>query len=412
MRATLPAPCLKQGLVALAAVGLVGALGWALWPKPVPVELAEARKGPLTVTVEEEGKTRIKDVYAVSAPITGKLVRLALEAGDRVMKDVTVVAVIEPMAPPFLDVRTTRELEAQIEAAKAAVALADAEVSQAAAELAFAESELKRAGTLIGSRTVSERTLERARIDVDTRRAALARAKANLEVRKRELESGQARLIGPEEQWKGEVAVGCCVNVRAPASGRVLRLIQESERVVSAGTPVVEIGDPANLEIVVELLSVDAVKVREGAMASIEGWGGPALAAKVTRVEPAGFTKVSALGIEEQRVRTILQLQNGSQAADQLGHDFRVFVKITVYEAPNALRVPISALFRKRDQWTVYRVRERAGAIGRGAARPAQHGIRRGARRPAGRCDRGVASKRSGRRWRADNADERGSLDY
>ena len=206
----------KRGLMAWRWPALVGALAWALWPKPVPVELAEVRKGPLVVTVDEEGKTRIKDVYAVSAPITGKLVRLALEAGDRVKKDVTIVAVIEPMAPPFLDVRTTRELEAQIEAAKAAVALAEAEVNQAAAELEFAESELKRASALIGTKAISERAMERARIDVDTRRAALARAKSSLEVRKRELESGQARLIGPEEQWKGEVAAGCCVNVRAP----------------------------------------------------------------------------------------------------------------------------------------------------------------------------------------------------
>lgn len=365
----------KRGLIGLALAGIVSALAWALWPKPVPVELAEVRKGPLIVTVDEEGKTRIKDVYAVSAPITGKLVRLALEAGDRVKKDVTIVAVIEPMAPPFLDVRTTRELEAQIEAAKAAVALAEAEVNQAAAELEFAESELKRASALIGTKAISERAMERARIDVDTRRAALARAKSSLEVRKRELESGQARLITPEEQWKGEVAVGCCVNVRAPASGRVLRLIQESERVVVAGTPVVEIGDPDNLELVVELLSADAVKVREGATAIVEGWGGPPLTAKVTRVEPAGFTKVSALGIEEQRVRTILKLeargQGGDTSANQLGHDYRVFVKIKVYEAPDALRVPISALFRRRDEWTVYTVER-----GRARATPVTLGQR------------------------------------
>ena len=351
-----PAPYIKRGLIVLGLAGLLGGLGWALWPKPVAVEMAELRKGPLVVTVDEEGKTRIKDVYAVSAPITGKLVRLSLEAGDRVKKDATVVAIIEPMAPPFLDVRATRELEAQIEAGKAAVALAEAEINQAAAELEFAESELKRARTLIGSRTISERALERARVDVDTRRAAVARAKSNLEVRKRELESAQARTIAPEEAWKGEVPTGCCVTVYAPASGRVLRLIQESERVVVAGTPLVEVGDPDNLELVVELLSVDAVKVREGVMAIVDGWGGPALTAKVTRIEPAGFTKVSALGIEEQRVRTILSLQNSGEIADRLGHEFRVFVKIKVYEAGNALRVPISALFRKRDQWTVYTV--------------------------------------------------------
>ena len=139
-------------------------------------------------------------------------------------------------------------------------------------------------------------------------------------------------------------------------SGRVLRLIQESEKVVIAGTPLVEIGDPANLEILVELLSTDAVKVRNGAEATVEGWGGPPLAAKVERVEPAGFTKVSALGIEEQRVRTILELQGLPAAAERLGHEFRVFVKIKVYEAPEALRVPISALFRKGDQWAVFAV--------------------------------------------------------
>ena len=357
-----PVRQIKRGLVvaALAALGL--GLAWALWPKPVTVEVAEVRKGSLLVSVDEEGKSRIKDVYTVSAPITGKLVRLSLEVGDPVKKDLSPVAIIEPMAPAFLDVRARRELEAQFEAAKAAVALSEAEINQAAAELEFAQNEFRRAQTLIRSKAVAERTLERARIDTDTRQASLARAKASLEVRKRQLDSAQARLIGPEEAWKGEVPVGCCVTVRAPVSGRILRLIQESERVVAAGTPLVEIGDPQNLELVVELLSVDAVKVREGATAAVEGWGGMPLAAKVTRIEPAGFTKVSALGIEEQRVRTILRLQNTEVAADRLGHEFRVFVKINTYESRNALRVPISALFRKRDQWTVY-------AVERGRAR-------------------------------------------
>ena len=359
-----PMHLIKRGLLAAGAALLFLALAWALWPKPVMVEFAELQKGPLVVTVDEEGKTRIKDVYSVSTPITGKLVRLSLEAGDRVQKDATTVAIIEPMAPAFLDVRATRELEAQLQAANAAVALAEAEVNQATAELEFAKSELKRAEALIRSKAISDRALERARIDGDTRQAALAKAKANLEVRKRELESAQARLIGPEEAWKGEVPAGCCVTVRAPVSGRVLRLIQESERVIVAGTPLIEIGDPDNLEIVVELLSVDAVKVREGAVASVQGWGGTPLVAKVTRIEPAGFTKVSALGIEEQRVRTILKLEAGAQTADRLGHEFRVFVKISVYETSNALRVPISALFRQRGQWSVYTVeRGRARAV-------------------------------------------------
>ena len=352
----------KRGLLAAAGLALAGALAWAMWPKPVGVDFAQATRGPFLVTVDEEGKTRIRDVYTVSAPIGGKLLRRPLEAGDRVKKDVTPVATIEPSAPPFLDVRTLRELEAQVEAGKAAVALAEAEIRQAESELEFAENELGRARALIRNKTISERTHERARIDADTRRAAVARAKSNLEVRKRELESAQARLIAPEEAWKGEVPVGCCVTVRAPVSGRVLRLIQESERVVLAGTPLVDIGDPADLELVVEYLSTDAVKVREGALATVEGWGGTPLTAKVTRVEPAGFTKVSALGIEEQRVRIILSLVNPGEAAERLGHEFRVIVKIQIYESAKALRVPISALFRKGDSWAVF-------AVDRGRAR-------------------------------------------
>lgn len=347
---------IKRGLIAAGAAALLLALAWALWPKPIVVEVAEVTKGPLVVTVDEEGKARIKDVYTVSAPITGKLIRPSLEAGDKVVKDATAVAIIEPMAPAFHDLRATRELESQVEAAKAAVALAEAEVRQAEAELEFAQNDLARARVLGQTKAISERALERAQIDVDTRQASLAKSKAGLEVRKRELETARARLIGPEEAWKGEVPVGCCVTVRAPVNGRVLRLIQESERVITAGTPLAEIGDLRNLEIVVELLSVDAVKVREGATASIQGWGGTPLAAKVTRIEPAGFTKVSALGIEEQRVRTILKLENEADSADRLGHEYRVFVRINVYDSADTLRVPISALFRRRDQWTVYTV--------------------------------------------------------
>lgn len=352
----------KRGLLGIGAGLLVLLLVWALWPKAVVVESAEIRKGRLLVTVDEEGKTRIKDVYTVSAPITGKVVRVMLETGDSVKKDASIVASIEPTAPPFIDVRAARELEAQIEAHKAARALAQAELTQAASELEFAESELKRAQTLMNTKTIPERTLERARIDVDTRKAALARAEANLEVRKRELESVQARTTAPEEAWKGEVPVGCCVTVRAPANGRVLRIIQESERVVAAGTPLIEIGDPANLEIIVDLLSADAVKVRDGGTASIEAWGGSPLAATVTRIEPAGFTKISALGIEEQRVRTILKLKGAGPDAARLGHEFRVMAKISIYDSADTLRVPISALFRSQGEWSVF-------AIERGRAR-------------------------------------------
>jgi HlyD family secretion protein len=239
------------------------------------------------------------------------------------------------------------------------VALAEAEVRQAQSELDFADAEHERARTLARSQHIAERALEKAKLDADTRRAALARAKSNLEVSRREVESAEARLIAPDEHWKGEVPVGCCVKVHAPVSGRVLRVLQESEKVVAAGTPLVEVGDPGNLEILVELLSADAVKVRVGASATVKAWGGPPIAAEVVRVEPSGFTKVSALGIEEQRVRTILELRGSAEALSRLGHDYRVFVKIAVYEARDALRVPISALFRRGELWTVFVVEGR-----------------------------------------------------
>lgn len=344
----------KRVAIVLAALAVGAAFTWAMWPKPVPVDIAQVSLGPMRVTVDEEGKTRIKDVYAVSAPVGGKVLRRTLEPGDAVRKNDTIVAIIEPTAPPFLDVRAQRELEAQAAAARAAVALAEAELRQARSELEFAEAELARALALARSKTIAERALEKARLDAETRRAAAARAESNLEVRKREAESAGARLTAPEEAWKREAPAGCCIHVRAPVSGRVLRLLQESEKVVAPGTPLVEVGDPGNLEILVELLSADAVKVREGADATVEGWGGPPLAAKVVRVEPAGFTKVSALGIEEQRVRTILELTDTAEAATRLGHEYRVFVKINLYEAREALRVPISALFRRGDQWAVF----------------------------------------------------------
>lgn len=361
----------KRTLMAMAAGAVLLALGWALWPKAVPIESSVIETGPIRVNVEEEGKTRIKDLYTVSAPVTGKVVRMMLEAGDAVRKDVNIVAIFEPTAPPFLDVRTMRELEAQVAAQKAALALAEAELRSTVAELQFAESELRRAQTLAGSNTVPERTLERARIDVDTRKAARARAEANVEVRRRELESGQARMTPPDEAMKGEVAPGCCFNVRSPVSGRVLRILQESERVVAAGTPLLEIGDPGNLEIVVDLLSADAVKVREASAASIEAWGGAPLRAAVTRIEPAGFTKVSALGIEEQRVRTILRLVEPPPDASRLGHEFRVLAKIVTYEAKEALRLPISALFRNGDGWAAYTIER-----GRARLTPVQIGQR------------------------------------
>lgn len=341
-------------LIAALAAAVLGALYVALRPRPVSVDLAEVSRGPMRVTVAEEGKTRVRNVYTVAAPVAGKVLRIALDPGDQVVKEETVVAVIQPAAPPFLDHRARHEAEAQVSAAVAAVELAEAEVGQAQSELAFAQSELKRSDVLARTQTVSERVLEKARIEVQVRTAALAKARASVEVRRRELETARSRLIGPESP--SDTSADCCISVRSPVSGQVLKRIQVSETVLAAGTPLVDIGDTDDIEVVVELLSSDAVRVKAGAPATIDGWGGQqALAARLKRIEPSGFTKVSALGIEEQRVRSILEFDGAPEARRRLGHDYRVFVNIETWASDAVARVPLSALFRNRDEWAVFR---------------------------------------------------------
>ncbi|HUS97879.1 MAG TPA: HlyD family efflux transporter periplasmic adaptor subunit [Hyphomicrobiaceae bacterium] len=343
------------------AVLIAGGLIYALMPRPVPVDLHTIVSGALKVSVDEEGRTRIKDVFVVSAPASGRVLRSPLEPGDLVEKGRTTVAEIEPSPPPFLDLRSQRELRAQISAARANVDLAAAEVQQAQSELDFAKQDLARAQMLVRKEVVSQRTLEKAGNDVQIRRAALARAKAGQELRERELETAMAKLTGPGDTNVQSHAKDCCVSVTAPVSGRVLKILQKSAQIVAQGTPLLEIGDPSNLEIVVELLSADAVRIKSGARAEITAWGGLGLTGEVSRIEPAGFTKVSALGIEEQRVRVVLDLKPvpGDGETQRLGHDYRVVVRIIVHELTGALLVPLGALFRHENNWAVYAVRDR-----------------------------------------------------
>lgn len=347
---------IKRTLLVALAVLVVGGLIYALRPLPVPVDTAVLGNGPLEVTVDEEGVTRIREVYMVSAPIAGKVLRAPREVGDDAVAGETVVAVIQPGDPSFLDVRTRRELTAAVAASVAAVALAEAQVRRASSELEFAKTELTRAQKLFVTRTISQQSLDKARLEVDTRKAAVASEIATLELRKRELESARARLIGPENPG---VAIDdpeqCCVTVRAPASGKVLKVLKESEQRVQAGEPLIEVGDPHDLEIVVELLSSDAVKVSPEAQAHIENWGGgETLTARVNHIEPAGFMKVSALGIEEQRVNVVLDFKDAPEKWRNLGHDFRIFARIVVWKRDDVLRVPLSALFRQGNEWAVF----------------------------------------------------------
>jgi HlyD family secretion protein len=341
----------------LLALAIVAAGAWALWPRPVLVDLATIERGSLEVTVEDEGVTRIREVYTISAPTSGKMLRALRKVGDQVVAGQTVVAVIEPSDPAFMDIRTQRVNEAAVEAARAAVALGEAQLKQAEAQLEFARADLKRAADLAASQTISVRALDKAKLDVATAESSVASAAAALEVRRRELESARARLIQPGNVDTTEI--GCCVQIRAPVSGTVLRLVAESEQVVQAGAPLIEVGDPADLEIAVDFLSRDAVRIPPAALAKIESWGGETvLNAKVRRVEPTAFTKVSALGIEEQRVKTILDFTDPPAQRRRLGHGYRVIARVVVSRQDDIPLVPLGALFRTGERWAVFVVKD------------------------------------------------------
>ena len=253
---------------------LAAALVHAFMPQPVPVDLGAAARGALRVTVDDEGRTKVKDIYVVSAPLAGRALRIEIEAGDAVIAGESVVATIYPGDPAFLDVRSQSEAEADVKAAEAARALARAELERTRAEMAFALDDYSRAAALADRQHISERALDAAELEVRTREAAVASAEAALLVRDYELERARAALIEPGQGGpSGQAPDACCVEVRAPIDGRVLRVIHESEGVVAAGEALLEIGDPRALEIVTELLSSDAVKVAPGAEVLIEAWG-------------------------------------------------------------------------------------------------------------------------------------------
>ncbi|MBB4211668.1 HlyD family secretion protein [Rhodothalassium salexigens DSM 2132] len=331
---------------------LLALLALALRPVPHIVDLAEVTRGDLAATVAEEGETRVREVYTVSAPVAGRLLRVRFDVGDPVTAGETVLARIRPTDPAFLDRRTEAEITAEIEAARASLALAEADVARAEAERDFAASELKRGQELAEKGNISTASLDRARMASHTAEASVRTAKAAVAVARSELSRAQAALAQPGEAEEG--AECCIVQLVSPATGRVLRLLQESEAVVIAGQGIIEVGDPRDLEVVADLLSTDAVRVRAGAPVTIEGWGGERLRGRVRRVEPFGFTKVSALGVEEQRVNAIIDFVGPREAWQTLGHGYRVDVAIEVWRGRDVVSVPGPALFREGNDWAVF----------------------------------------------------------
>jgi HlyD family secretion protein len=344
--------------------GLAG-LVWFAWPQPVLVDLAHISRGPMEVTVNDDAKTHVRHIYTVSAPVAGRVLRIShplgsegafsRHVGDEVKANTTVVAVMQPTTPSFVDFRSREEAQAAVAAADAYVKYAESEVRRLEAAVTFYRGELARAETLARTETVSAQALDKARFDAESNEAALISAKAQVAVWQGVSRSLSARLIDPSTAPPVEDRV-CCIEVRAPATGRVLKIIQESEAVVQPGTPLLEIGDPLDLEVVADLLSTDAVGIKACAPVRIDGWGGAPIKAHVTRVDPAGFLKVSALGIEEQRVRVTIDFVDEPKSWSTLGHDYRVTVHVSVWTSDNVLTVPLGALFRKGNDWAVYSV--------------------------------------------------------
>ncbi len=327
----------------IGAVFLLALIAAGLWPKPVPVETAPAVIGTLRATVNEEGKTRIKQRYLVSAPVTGQLRRIPFKAGAEVVAGRTIVALIDPATPTLLDARTRTAAEAKRDTAAA-------NLEKTRTTRNFALSELRRFEKLFGEKTVSTQELETAQM----RESAAAKELAAAESALRQAEAELAEFSPASSQTAAGAA--CPLQeIKAPATGRVLRVFEENTRLVAAGAPLLEIGDPADLEVVVEVLSRDGAAIPAGAKVEFEQWGGgEPLLGHVRLVEPAAFTKVSALGVEEQRVNVVADLDTPPEQRPSVGDNFRVDAKIVVWEAANVLKVPVGALFREGSQWGAF----------------------------------------------------------
>jgi HlyD family secretion protein len=339
---------------AIAGIALIVLLALAFRPQPVLVDLAEVSRGTLTVSVRDEARTRVREVYVVSAPLGGRLLRINHHAGDNVDAG-EVLATILPGDPVLLDARSQVEARAAVRSAEAALAFANAEAQRAGLEAEYARTEAERVESLYATGIASQAAVDRVRLDRRSLQAGLNTARANVARVEAELEAARARLSRPGDE-AGESGL---VEIHAPVTGRLLRVLQESESIVAPGTPVLEMGDPADLEIVVEFLSTDAVQIHEGDAAEITAWGGDQpLRGRVRRVEPYGFIKVSALGVEEQRVNVVIDLLDAPATWSALGHGYRVEAAVTIWQEEDVVQLPVAALFRSEGQWAVYRVEE------------------------------------------------------
>ncbi len=357
----------RKLLLVLVGGSIVGAIGFGLVPEPVMVDFAIIETGDIRVTVDQDGKTRIRERYVVSTPLAGRLLRIDLDPGDKVVAGKTLIATIEPRDPELLDARSIALAEARVKAAEAALEKMKPVLEEALAGQQFAAAELARVkdARRKAPQSVSISEVESKELAYRTRSALLRTATKSKEIARFELDQSRAALIrsrpyanGPPVEDEADAGrESWDFIIRSPINGRVLRIFQESSAVVAAGTALVELGDPTDLEVEIDVLSRDAVRIRPEAMVLFEHWGGDKpLHGRVRLVEPSAFTKISTLGVEEQRVNIIVSLVDPPEERAALGDGFRVEARIVVAEAHDVLKVPTSALFRVGQGWAVFRV--------------------------------------------------------
>ena len=355
-------------LLGVSVLAVAALAAWALRPQPIAVEVAEVTRGAFEQTVVDDGKTRVRDRYVVSAPLAGRVERIALDAGD-VVRQGQVVALLTPTAPAFLDARAERELQERIGAAEAQLARARAEVHKVLAQRDQARADVQRQTKLAADRFISATALEQAELALRTAERSVEAARFAEEAARHELAQSRAALVRyksgtPTAQWE----------VTSPVSGSVLKVVQKSEGAVALGAPLLELADARSLEAVVDVLSQEAVAIRPGMRARLElGTALPPLPALVRLVEPAAFTKISALGVEEQRVNVVLDFDGPLDQVWTIGDAFRVEAHIITHRVDDAVKVPVGALFREGEGWAVF-VAEGNRAVKRAVKVPRRNG--------------------------------------
>jgi HlyD family secretion protein len=368
----------RWGLGAASAVVVATMLAILLAPRPVVVDGETVRVGPIADSVADQGAARVREAYVVAAPVSVRLERVDLHVGDRVVAGATVVARIRPSSADLLDPRARAQAEATVAAAQAAVGAARADEDRYAAEARKAEGDLARVRALADQGFAARQALDAAEAQARAARAAVRAAAAQLGVRRSELAAARSALLGPEAVGGGAIPV------TAPASGYVTRVLQESERTVPMGAPLVEIGDQSGLEAAIEFLTQDAVRIREGMRAEVFDWGGEGtIPAVVRRVEPQGFTKVSALGVEEQRVLVLLQFEGRPATWSRIGPGYRLWGRVFLRQEARAVKAPLGALVRADGGWAVFRVadgRARLTPVTVGAITDREAEVRKGLR--------------------------------